>query len=320
VKDIVREIEQSQVKQTTVQKPKLKPVNIAPIQFDVRSDNQESDEPEVEYAPPKPEPLPYDSDVLPRGSLTFEGLKKENILRGYYEKYHDPEDENGVRLKDREFEESKERALQEADASILREIERTDWSVADVPETKHLKKKADPTAPKATTKIARSPKFIPTIASRTAASALALPDRKGRMPLAPKSQNKPASLLSGMKKATKPLAPTKAPADLGIGKTASRSTLGYTKGRTASSLVKGSRVPLPRTASAASMASDHSDSTITPTNAHLKMNSIGADMDAWPRPQFLSIFDIDEDSGDEGFNAKLDVDPEEEEFELKLGD
>ena len=321
---MVREIEKSQVKQTTVQKPKLKPVSVAPIKFDVRNDNQETNEPEIEYAPPKPKALPYDSDILPRGSLTFEGLKKENLLRGYYERYHDQVDEDGVRLKDKEFEERKEKALQEGDERILRDIENTDWSVADVPETKTMKKKPATEAPREASKAVRSLKHPPTIASRHAASALSmasgLKDRNARAPLAPKCQNrKPISLLSGLKKSAKPLEQSKTGVQSALGETASRSTIGYTKGRSASSIVK-SRAPLSRTASGASVASDDSDSTITPANAHLKLEPANGGIDSWPRPQFLNIFDINEDSDDEGFDASVDAGAEEEEFELKLGD
>ncbi|KAI0397260.1 hypothetical protein F5Y17DRAFT_391024 [Xylariaceae sp. FL0594] len=53
---------------------------------------------DVEYCPPNPKDLPYESDVFPAGIITFDPLKPENCMRGYYRYYHskkqDVEEEN----------------------------------------------------------------------------------------------------------------------------------------------------------------------------------------------------------------------------------
>lgn len=313
VKDKAKDVEQSQTKPTTVQKPRLKPAGTAPIKLDVRSDQREAGEPEIEYIPPRPKDLPYESDVFPDDLLTFDGLKPENLLRGYYERYHDPVDENGVRLKDRKFEERLQKALKEGDDRILQDIENTDWSVSDIPETKPVsnepqRKPALSTATRTRRVVNRAP---PTLASRRAASALSMSSTvREKRPQAPIQPRKPRSFLTG-RIASRPAPPTKPQPESVVGKAASRSTLGYSKGRSASSAMQTKRT-FSRAASAASVASDHSDFTITPANFHKTQEA---------KPQFLSIFDAGEDSDDDGFGKKADIDfDDDDDFQLKLED
>lgn len=313
VKDKGKDIEQSQTKPTTIQKQRLKPAAPVPIKLDVRSDQKEAGEPEIEYIPPRPKDLPYESDVFPDDLLTFDGLKPENLLRGYYERYHDPVDENGVRLKDKKFEERLQKALKEGDERILKDIENTDWSISDIPEAKPVSKEpqrkpALSTATRTRRVVSRAP---PTLASRRATSALSMPSTvKEKRPQAPIQPRKPRSFLTG-RIASRPAPPTKSQPDSVVGKAASRSTLGYSKGRSASSALQTKRT-FTRAASAASVTSENSDLTVTPANFHKTQDA---------RPQFLSIFDAGEDSDDDGFGKKPDIDlDDDEDFQLKLDD
>lgn len=312
VKDKVKEIEQSQAKPASVQKPKLKPAGTAPAKLEVRNDEREAGEPDIEYIPPRPNDLPYESDVFPDGLLTFEGLKPENLLRGYYERYHDPVDENGVRLKERKFEERLQKALKEGDERILRDVEDIKWTESDAGKAKPAPKEqqqrnfARGTGVKPSQAVSRAPA---TIASKRAASALSMTStRRDRKPQPPVQAKKPRSLLPG-RQASRPMAPTKSQPESVVGEAASRSTLGYSKGRSASSAVQTKR-QFSRTPSAASVSSDHSDITVTPANFNKTQE---------PKPQFLSIFDAGEDSDDDGFGKAADVNfDDDEEFQLKV--
>ena len=312
MKDKGKDVEQSQTR-PTVQKPRLKPAAPVPIKLDVRSDQKEAGEPEIEYIPPRPKDLQYESDVFPDNLLTFDGLKPENLLRGYYERYHDPVDENGVRLKDKKFEERLQKALKEGDERILKDIENTDWSVSDIPETKPVSKEPQrkpvlSTAMRTRRVVNRAP---PILASRRAASALSMPPTvREKRPQAPIQPRKPRSFLTG-RIASRPAPPIKSQPESVVGKAASRSTLGYSKGRSASSALQAKRT-FSRAASAASVTSENSDLTITPVNFHKTPEA---------KPQFLSIFDAGEDSDDDGFGKKAEVDfDDDEDFQLKLDD
>lgn len=308
MKDKVKDIEQSQANPTSVQKPRLKQ---AGAKLEVRNDEKEAGEPDIEYIPPRPKDLPYESDVFPDDLLTLEGLKPENLLRGYYERYHDPVDENGVRLKEKRFEERLQKALKEGDERILRDVEDINWPGSELAESKQAPKEQQKSltrgaGAKSSQAVNRAP---PTLASKRAASALSMASTlKEKKPHPPVPAKKSRSFLPG-RQASKPLAPTKSKPESVVGEAASRSTLGYSKGRSTSSAMQ-SRRPFSRTASAASVSSDHSDVTVTPANFQ-KAQEV--------KPQFLSIFDEGEDSDEDGFGKSADVNfDDEEEFQLKV--
>ena len=315
MKGKVREIEQSQAKPTSVQKPKLRLAGAAPAKLEVRSDKDEASEPDIEYIPPWPKDLPYDSDVFPNDLLTLEGLKPENLLRGYYERYHDPVDDDGVRLKERRFEERLQVALKEGDERILRDVQDIGWTESDIGETKQATKQQQkplgrPSGPGAKPKLAvnRAP---PTIASKRAAGALSLASTvKERNPRPLVRTKKPRSFLPG-RQVPKPLATTKSQPDCAVGEAASRSTLGYSKGRITSSALQTKR-QFSRTPSAASVSSDRSEITITPANFNKNMTQD-------PKPQFVGIFDVGDDSENDEFGKRAEVSfDDDEEFQLKM--
>lgn len=314
----IGDIEKSQVKPTTVSRhksaaPKADSSKLQILQ-DITSDPL-STEPDTN-APP-PEPLPYESDVWPDGVLTFDGIKPQNRMKGHFEYYHNRKDENGMTRLDREMEAARVRRHKEAEAKIMEDMEQGfnwDLGLLESPKKRKVVPAKDPEAtdkplmrPGATT---RAP---PTIASRRAASALGMAGRTPtisttsttniqRKPLAPKSAAATnASKLPSFMQPTRarPAPPSAAvtsrprPAST-AGLAASRSTLGYSKGRSASSALQDgaaaqdqhhvrsrsearSRV-FSRTASGAS------DTTVTPAS-YAKDN-------ASPKPDFVSIFDV----------------------------
>jgi hypothetical protein len=335
VKDIIKEFEKTQTKPTTVQKPKHGLFSPGSSRVEVRNDQKgQQGEENVEYGPPRPNDLPYESDVLPNGALTFEGLKPENLLRGYYNTFYNPVDDDGVSLREREFEENMKKALQKGEERIKKEIEECDWSVCDVPETaSYLAKKKAPQAsiptPGMGAKVCQGvPKYPPTIASRKAASALALStDATKARAFKPLQQsanvNKQASsfLLPTKRGLNKEIMPSKSSMESKVDEALSRSTIGYTKGRSASSIVHKDGQPstggVGRAVGNAPRAASHS--TVGPARLGQSVTSQTETAESLQRLHFLSIFDADEEADEalRGLSNPL-LDEADEDFELKL--
>ncbi|KAL2211974.1 hypothetical protein CC79DRAFT_1364261 [Sarocladium strictum] len=328
VKGIPKDLERTTTKLTTVQKPRQRAAEVAPIKFDVKQDKEESqeeEEEEPEYAPPPVEPQPYESDVLPLG-LTFEGLKEENLLRGYYDYYHNPVDANGISRKDKQLEEEMEKLVERATERNERDLADLDWSNRKDPDAaaKPPASKALAPKPSATTSILqRNPA---TITSRRAAAALAQ---------APEIKKKPALRTTAAATARRPLSslirgpqpkrtvPVARDPPAGPSATvASRTTLGYTKGRTASSVVHPRRnvaSATNKTSNELGVADEMSEQTITPARAKAALRRRPAPISP-TRPQFLSIFDGHDDDDDlppQNIPQYL-LEDDDEEFELRL--
>lgn len=301
------------------------------MKLDVHVDNGPLEEEEIEYCPPRAKDIPYESDIIPKGALTFEAFKPENILRGYYDHYYNPVDEDGVSLREREVEDQRQRDFKKLDEQVKKDMDEFDWSIGDVPETKTLKQKKSVSAvsesSQATVKAIKKPvmreatKQPPTIVARKAASALALSSRPAtataaRKPMAPPpARNGPNCLLP--LKRTRPAVTRESSTERATAVAASRSTLGYSKGRSFSSAIQGSKPATrpPRTLTrSVSTASTASDSTITPARfAHIQAKGD----EPLRRLEFLSIFDgDDEDDGNLG-GGPLPVD-DDDEFQLQV--
>ncbi|KAK0652225.1 hypothetical protein B0T16DRAFT_405757 [Cercophora newfieldiana] len=309
VKDIVREFEKTTLKPNTTVRPKQAAPQIESSKLEVHTDrNPLDDEEDIEYAPPRQKEVPYESDVFPKGELTFEGLKRENLFRGYFDYYFNQIDENGMSAQDRDMEEQRQRDFQRGDEQIMRDMDEFDWSVGDVPASKDVfKVKRDPVEPaasmdpKKTTRAA--PKAPNTINSRKAAAALAMSTKpvntthvKPNRPTVA-AKGKVQSFLLPRKQPAQPAAQPIPAVTAVTAVVASRSTLGYSKGRSALSAATRQPEPpvkkpraLTRTASTTSTASSGSDSTITP--ARFAQTQASKD---WKKPQFVSIFDVDEE-------------------------
>lgn len=334
MKSIVKDIEKTQLKQPTALKPKPK----SSLQLEVKNDQKEDldDGEEPEYAPPRPADLPYESDILPPGGLSMEGLKNENLFRGFYEHFINPIDDHGVSRQDKKFNDEMKAVIDKAVERNERDLEELDWNIADVSESgKLLKKKAE--APKvAETKMARKtrencpPMQSSTIRSRKAAAALSIPTdtHKKRVtrptPPAAPARRPLSSILQGPR-ASRPAPRAKTPsAGSGTADIASRTTLGYNKGKSASSAIYSRAQSQPSFSARATktpvLRDDESDLTITPARARRAGLGASAGHVDRPRPQFMSIFDHDDD--DEELppmtGPPLLGDEDDEDFELKL--
>ncbi len=311
---------------------------------------------EVEYCPPRPKDLPYESNVFPDGVLTFDALKPENMMKGYYRYYFNPIDENGVSKRDRQLAQETQKAIREGERKIKEDLENLEWSVkAELePDAKAVKKTST------ATKLPAPRKPLSSIRSRSAANVLSMDETTMSMqrkaakqseaskPLPKKSSSfaMPALRMSRPGSSQLPSIPKKSATELDA---TSRTTLGYNRGRaTASLLTKTntsthSRNNISTSSSTSTQRggiprsnttlSNDSDKTITPARyAHRQVsaaaNAADEDYALRERVPFLSIFNPDKYSDEEededdplGINNRAPAfldDEDEDEFELKL--
>ncbi|KAK0636292.1 hypothetical protein B0T17DRAFT_613049 [Bombardia bombarda] len=346
VKNLVRDFEKTTVKPTSA-RPKQAAPQIESSKLEVHTDKDPLEDEDIEYAPPRTKEIPYESDVCPDGVLTFEGLKPENLFKGYYQYYFNHVDDNGLSLKEREMEEQRQRDFERGDEQIRRDMEEFDWSIGDVPGSKDLcqKTKKDTAGPEAAAEVktAQRPvlKTTPsTIASRKAASALAMSSKAfgptqgttqikmNKIRPAPAVNKGPSFLLAGRKQLQP--APRNPLTERATAIAASRSTLGYSRGRSALSAVHGRNTanisavapvappePPVKTPHAftrtASTASSGSDCTITPARFAQSLSP----QKELKKLEFLSIFDVDEeDDGNLNLASAIEFDDLDDDFQL----
>lgn len=338
VKAIAPDLEKTTSKPTAARRPKRSGPQAEAPKLEVHADKASLEEEEIEYAPPKPKDLPYESDVFPDGVLTFEGLKPENLFKGYYQYYFNRVDDDGKTPMEREMEEKRQRSFERSEEQIRKDMDDFDWSVGDVPESKDFfKKKTDKTtAPRAEVSKRRAAGSATTqastIASRKAASALARPTRASGAAQAKASRT--TALATSRATSNGFAIPKKKPArsvsqpsnvtarERAAAAAASRSTLGYNKGRSASSVLNrnghlASRQdpaePQPRTlVRSASTASSGSDATVI--TARLAQSPEDP-----KKPDILSMFDDahEEEDGSVG-GGMPPLDDLDDDFQLTL--
>lgn len=300
----VREIQQSKARPTTVGRNKSQAPKTESSKLQILLDHSDplSDEPDTN--PPPPSEIPYKSDVFPAGVLTFDAIKPDNRLKGYYDYYHNRRDENGMTRVDREMKAAQNRRWRDAEVRIMKDIDDMEWDLGlDSPKKKRVVPLQD-TADKNAVRPFTANKTPPTLASRRAASVLGMTSEKPNT-----TQRKPLSATSAKTSNTARIPsfmrPTKAKQVITAGTNAlathaeapcaattsaaalaSRSTLGYNKGRTASSVVHShaqGKAEAPARTIARPITSA-SDKTATAT-------SYARDT-ATARPEFVSIFDV----------------------------
>ncbi|KAL7913573.1 hypothetical protein GGI35DRAFT_437879 [Trichoderma velutinum] len=136
-KAAVNGVEKTQLKsiasQQRKQKQRQRQAELAPKNlFSQLRGGQDPDQDEPEYAPPNPQPLPYQSDVFPRSGLTYKGLGKDNLLKGYYEHFYNPVDARGVSRMDKQLENEIETAIEKAIERNDHETDEFTWNSADI--------------------------------------------------------------------------------------------------------------------------------------------------------------------------------------------
>lgn len=271
--------------------------------------------------------------MLPKGGLSFEGLKKENLFRGYYETFINPVDENGVSRQDRRFNDEMKAAMETLVARNERALEEITWNPADMPENRKLLT-VKPDAPEvAEAKMARKVRAQThqqqpsTIRSRKAAGVLsASTESQGKPAIRPRSaaaSRRPLSTLIAGQKAVKPSSIPQKPTSTGNvpAEVASRTTIGYNKGKSASSAVhphvRSQSAFAGRTVKTPCPTDEDRGLTITPARAR-QASAGGVNRPEATRPLFMSIFDLEDDEDLPPMKGPAESDEEEEEFELKL--
>jgi hypothetical protein len=311
-----KDLEKTQAPKTSARRPK-KVTHADTVKIQVHGDESPLAEREVEYAPPKPKDLPYESEDFPNGCLNYDVLKPENLIRGIHRKYHCNVDENGRSKVEKDNEERYMRSAKAADQQVLKMMEE-EWTVGDVPETfRHLRKKPGPKsiipAKKNTNIRSKGPT---TLTSRRAASALSVaPKSTIAPPKTSKPVSKPAMSFLGRSKQIPVFTPAHtSEMSHGAAAAASRSTIGYSKGRSAVNALQKRDGGLTRSVSNLSHASD---TTITPARFAEQEN------EDLRRLDFLMAFDAEDEELEPGLRGALpgclDAEDDEEEFVLKLG-
>lgn len=351
-----KEVEKTQPKrQTSARRPK-KLVHADPVKMAVHGDESPLAERDVEYCPPKLQDRAYESSDFPDNCLDYTALRPENLKKGISRAYRHLVDENGLSRIEREAEEGYQRSARECDTAVLKMMEE-DWTVGDVPETfRPQRNKTKPSLPQVVPPTAsrkppsdvkkphsQSLKGPGTLVSKRAASALALPSQPAALPA--KTSKPPVPKLPFLSSRPKP---TPAPSNAStmrqaVAVAASRSTIGYTKGRSASAGIlshKASSGPpaapraertLQRSVSTASSASTASDVTITPARFFARESELELERE-WRQPSFLKAFEQLDDNGEEGEGEEEEgrlggalaeclrrEDEEDEGFVMKLG-
>ncbi|CZS94048.1 uncharacterized protein RAG0_04079 [Rhynchosporium agropyri] len=347
---VEKELEKTQPKQqTSTRKPK-RLIHADSVKLEVHGDESPLADRDVEYCPPKPKDLPYESTDFPNNCLDYSSLKPGNLMRGINKAYRQQIDENGLSRVEREAEEAYQRSAKQTDEQILKMMDE-DWTVGDVPETfrhlrnkkpglsilqdtsasnKPLKSQANRVALSDTKKAPVLSKGPGTLTSRKAASALSTSSKPTVAPLQPK----PAKPQTGFSKPsflsrTKPVqnsAPS-VPSNASImraaaANAASRSTIGYTKGRSASGLLN------PQTFTAPPSSTSNSNTSTTSVKSYngleaksdrkersLQRSTSGMSSSSevtitparwakeseneWNNPAFMKAFDVENQSLDE---------------------
>ncbi|PSS02394.1 hypothetical protein BD289DRAFT_478779 [Coniella lustricola] len=277
----LRDAEKSQAKPTTVSRPKSQASKSDGSRLRILLDAADPLSGEADVNPPPPPLQPYQSDVFPAGILTFDAIKPTNRLKGYFDYYHNRKDENGMTRVDREAKAAQDKRFRDAEAQIQRDDDELTWDLG-LESPKKPAPLADPIV-KATPRSNESTKAPSTLNARRAASALGMVSRASsrpeRRPISATVVNSPTkSKLPSFMQTTKARQAAKAAlaprpkaiqqsTSSNIGAAASRSTLGYNKGRSVSQALREQ-----------ALSTEHTPSRRAKDNVAEK-------------PEFVSIFD-----------------------------
>ncbi|KAI5862826.1 hypothetical protein GGS23DRAFT_569647 [Durotheca rogersii] len=345
VKSAVRDVEKSQAKApTTIRSRQKQPqAELQKLQIHAEGADPLSEE-EVEYCPPRPKDLPYESDVFPDGALTFDALKPENLFRGYYDYYYNPVDEHGVPLADKQLEERNKKAMEECDRLIKEDMDKFEWSIQDELESGKnpvlVASKGAPDASLGAKKVVAT-KGPSTVQSRKAAGALAMDDttkslqrkvaRSMEASKVPVRKAGAFAIPSFKRQPNPPVPSIPRKTSLEI-ETNSRTTIGYSKGRSTASILAQGTASMDKPAPKAGIPrhdttlSRQWDKIITPARFAQTQISAAEDQEWKERVPFLSIFnpgvgdDGDDDDDFELVPGGMPSAEEDEEFVMKLAD
>jgi hypothetical protein len=247
-------------------------------------------------------------------------LEPGNLTRDFHKIYFAPSEEE-IEAKDKQFELERERVFREADEQILRILNDMDTNMVEPPvikpnDTENKKKRTLGISKdvKRTGTISKGPA---TVVSRNAASKLSAPIKTSTTnAFQPTTSVKPPTraasfLLRGGRQAAAVSAVTTQPHQSRIAQTASKSTIGYTKGRQAAGSMTHAFEPRNNSESVSARhgrvfnraESGASDVTITPARYAATNGKVDDEAEArHQRLRLLGAFDYDDDDDGESGN------------------
>ncbi|QDS72821.1 hypothetical protein FKW77_006769 [Venturia effusa] len=228
--------------------PRLRRAKVKVLQGEVAKDG-DAEEREIEYMPPRAKPLPdYPSDDEFGPDKTFPQLAPENLVKGWPSVYFNPVDDNGVSLLDKQAAEQDAAAAKYEDELLQKAMDEDDryleaaaldeLSFELTPATSFQAPAENPASPDPPKRKLKS-NAPPTLMSRSAAMALSKPSKPSSAPSfsAPTAAARARVPLGGIL-ARKPNRPGTESVSGRFTSTTSHNTLGYAKGRAASSNLK----------------------------------------------------------------------------------
>ncbi|RKF55659.1 hypothetical protein GcM3_200012 [Golovinomyces cichoracearum] len=250
-------------------------------------------EPDVEYCPPTPKNLPYESETFPLDCLNYSHVQSSNIMRDLYKTNKILQlEERGLSKLDKEQEEAYQRDARLADEKFLKMM-KEEWTIGDVPEISSNLQKSNTCSQKVkpeiidTKKSIETERRIPTLTSKKACRALSATSKSAL------SQSKKSKLpckstmaLSRIKPSSTQQASSYNTAKLYTKSTAtSRSTIGYSKGRDIPKILRG---PMQRERMNAKQI--YPSETKSEQSLNFERSSTNHE---YQNPKFLNIFDKD---------------------------
>lgn len=307
-------------KASTVRKSVKSKIRIAPpepVEADILSMADDSDVAEIEYCPRRPIELP-DPPIDITYDDSFPYLRGSNLCGGYSDIYDIPRDEHGVSLEERKAEEAHARMLQATEDKFRQDMAQP-WPMDQDDDIVDAMIAAGPR------KDLNQSSNVDTVRARGAISALSsqpstgLPSAATKQTASSMQKRKPSSSILGRKR-NAPAPTNPSPMRHTAAVAASKTTIGYSKGRSVSSVL-----PEKSTQALRDTSGKIDQSKIHPIEFRKLYGEppIGSKM--WDRLRDHGLFDSDdEEAGDADdlagqlWGMGVHVEDEEEVFQLPM--
>ncbi|KAI9772270.1 MAG: hypothetical protein M1840_001019 [Geoglossum simile] len=333
--------EKPQLKSATARRIKPASSYTGSNKLEVHDEKSNCDEREIEYMPPRPQELPDCPEDFPP-DMDYSQLQGQNLTRGWFQHYCNPIDDEGISLAERQWDEQQKKADKKVDELMEKAIEEMPLIGYNVPEfpgdetfvvikrkqeaEEARAKKASVTAPKPTAAkaaaIARGPS---TVSAKGAASVLSMKPVSTKVAtIRPKPAPKariPASFLIHSKGTAAPKPTNPSLMHHSAATAASKTTLGYTNGRTASATLsqKASNEAARTTRPPPTGSSSSTTTTLTPATSATTRAQLELGTEEWRRMKAFSDFESDDEVAQSLKGGVWDVVDEGAEEEFVLG-
>jgi hypothetical protein len=284
-------------------KSKIRVAPSEPVDFNVLSNDPESDVPDIEYCPPHPVELPDPPEDITYDD-TFPYLRGKNLCAGYGEVYDVPRDEHGLTLQERKDQEAYAKHMKDFEDKWLEELKKPFQLEDEDGIVDNM--------------IAAGPKKqgsnIDTIRARNAVSVLSSKPQT-RLPSAAMKETASSMQKKKLAHNPKPTNPSLMRHNAAVA--ASRTTLGYSKGRNVSANLSTKRLPVPNI-----KAGNIDPSTIHPQEFKELCGELPIGSKMWQRFRAYGLFDNEEgdedDLADQLYGMDMQSEEEDEVFQLPM--